>query len=261
MTKANLINKDGKENGQIELPENFSKPIREDIVLKVFEAKKYKQPYGPYEFAGKLYSASGIIGRKRHSWKVSYGRGISRVPRKIMSRSGTNFNWVGATVSGTRGGRRSHPPKPYENQFRKINKKEMIIAINSLISASANETLIKKIYALDFTKNLPIVFNSNILKIETNEFFKLLTNLFGSLDLVLKRKKIRAGRGKTRGRKYKSNAGLLLVIGNDEKFKINGIDVIKTKDLKISDLSINGKAGRLICYTENSIKEIAERFK
>jgi len=66
MKKIELIDKNCKEAGQIELPVNFSQPIRRDIIQKVFEAKKYKQPYGTYEFAGKLYSASGIIGRKRH---------------------------------------------------------------------------------------------------------------------------------------------------------------------------------------------------
>jgi len=38
-------------------------------------------------------SASGKIRHKRHSWKVSYGHGMSRIPRKIFWRRGTNFSW------------------------------------------------------------------------------------------------------------------------------------------------------------------------
>ena len=101
--KTKLVDKNGNLSGEVNLPKNFSYDIRRDILLKVFEAQKgmFMQPYGTNKLAGRLYSASGILRRKRHAWKGTYGKGISRVPRKIMSRSGTSFNWVGATVSNT----------------------------------------------------------------------------------------------------------------------------------------------------------------
>jgi large subunit ribosomal protein L4e len=258
--KTDLIDKNGKEGTAVDIPLNFSKQIRKDIVLKVFEAKKIKQPHGTYIYAGKLYSASGIIGHKRHSWKVSYGRGISRVPRKIMSRDGTSFNWVGATVAGTRGGRRAHPPKSWENQFRKINKKEMLIAINSSLSATADKRIVDEKYKIKISKKLPLVVSSEVLKLETKKFYELLEKIFGTLNKVLKERKVRAGKGKLRGRRYKTNAGLLFVIGDNEKLKINGIDIIKVKDLRLKDLAPNGVIGRLSIYTEDAIKEIGKRF-
>ena len=111
MPKANILNIDGKKVKEIELPKCFSQPIREDIVAKVVEIKKQKQPYGPSPVGGKQSSASGKIVHRRHVWKSGYGRGQSRIPRKTMSRRGTQFNWVGAEVPNTRGGRRAHPPK------------------------------------------------------------------------------------------------------------------------------------------------------
>jgi len=36
---------------------------------------------------------------------------------------------------------------------------------------------------------------------------------YGLLNIDLQKKSVRAGKGKLRGRKYKSNAGLLLVVG------------------------------------------------
>ena len=74
-------------------------------------------------------------------------------------------------------------------------------------------------------------------------------------------KKIRAGRGKTRGRKYKSNAGLLFVISSKQDFKQKGFDIVKVNELKISDLAPNGVPGRITCYTNEAINEIGERFK
>ena len=258
MIKSDIIDKSGKSTKQIELPKEFSEKIRKDIVLRVFEAKKYKQPYGPYIFAGKLYSASGILRRKRHSWKGTYGRAISRSPRKIMSRNGSNFNWVGATAAYTRGGRPAHPPKVGENQFNKVNKKEFEIAFNSSLTGTIDKSIVEKRYNIKISHKLPIIVNSELLKVKTGEFIEFLKKVYESTDNILKEKKVRSGRGKTRGRKYKTNSGLLLVIGDKESFDIKGIDVVNVKNLKIEDLSPNGEIGRIVIYTEEAIKEIGK---
>lgn len=260
--KANLIDKTGKEKGKIELPEAFSTPIREDILLKVFEAQKRHQPMGLKPFAGMMYSASGILRRKRHSWKVTYGKGIARTPRKIMSRHGVSFVWVGATVSNTRGGRRAHGPKSWENQFKKINKKEMKIALCSALNGTVNKEALAKKYSQEIKFELPVVFDSSVLNLKTKEFFGVLKSVFGeSFEKLLQKKEIRAGRGKMRGRTYKQNAGLLFVVGNDEDMKISGIDVVKAGNLAIKDLAPNGFAGRFTCYTEKAIKDLTPRLK
>lgn len=257
--KTKILDKTGKEKSSIELPINFSATIRPDILLKVFEAKKFKQPTGTMFGAGAGYSASGIIRKKRHAWKVSYGRGISRVPRKIMSRDGSNFNWVGATTSGTRGGRQAHPPKSEENQFKKINQKEYLIAMNSGFTGTVDKKSLERKY--EGIENFGFVFDSSVLGMKTKEFFAILKDLFkNDYGRVLKQKVIRAGRGKARGRKYKSNAGLLFVIASDEKMNQKGISVISVNEIKLSDLSPNGEAGRIACYTEKAIKEIGEKF-
>ena len=140
-----LFDKKGKERGTIELPKNFNFVIREDILSKVYEALKgsFAQPYGTKEGAGAGYSASGIIKKRRHDWKASYGKGISRVPRKVMSRHGSSFNWIGATVSNTRGGRRPHAPRSVKNPFKKINKKELLIAFNSALAGTVDKKSIE----------------------------------------------------------------------------------------------------------------------
>jgi len=55
--KSNVLSIEGKKLKEIELPNCFSQEIREDIIAKVLEAKKIKQPYAPLLVAGQQYSA------------------------------------------------------------------------------------------------------------------------------------------------------------------------------------------------------------
>jgi large subunit ribosomal protein L4e len=245
--KAKLFDKAGKSKGDVDLPKCFGKKVRADVLLKVFEAQKgvYAQAYGSMEGAGAQYSASGISKKKRHDWKATYGKGISRVPRKVMSRHGASFNWIGATVSSTRGGRRPHAPRAGKNVFKKINKKELRLAYCSALSGSVKDAF---------------VFEDKVLDLKSKEFFGVLKKVLGSLDGFLKVKKIRAGIGKMRGRKYKSNAGLLFVVGSEEKMARKGIDVVGVGDLAIKDLTNNGVVGRRVVYSEKAVEEIGGLF-
>jgi large subunit ribosomal protein L4e len=258
--KAKLYDKNGKAKGDVNLPKCFSSRIRADILLKVFETQKgsFAQPYGAKEGAGAQYSASGISKKKRHDWKGTYGKGISRIPRKIMSRSGASFNWIGATVASTRGGRRPHAPRSGKNLFKKINKKELSIALKSALVGSLDAKSLEKKFGRKL--NVGGIFDVNILDIKTKDFLKAMEAVFGD-ENFMKRKSIRAGIGKMRGRKYKSNAGMLFVVGNEESMKRKGIEVVRVGDLTVKDLAPNGVAGRLACYTESAIKDIEERLK
>ncbi|RMD45495.1 50S ribosomal protein L4 [Candidatus Pacearchaeota archaeon] len=260
--KAKLYSKDGKAKGEVDLPGCFSSDPRPDILLKVYEAQKgyFMQPYGSKPGAGAGYSASGILKHRRHVWKTTYGRGISRIPRKIMARNGRSFTWIGATVASTRGGRRAHPPKSWKNLFRKINKKELRIALETGLRGTIDKEILKEKYGREIQSGF--IFDSKIIKTKTKDFLATLKKVLkDSFDFALKKKKIRAGIGKMRGRKYKSNAGMLFIIGSKEEMKRKGIDVVKVNELSVKDLSPNGVAGRLACYTESAIKEIGERFK
>ncbi len=249
--KAHLFDSSGNKKSDIELPEIFDTTIREDIVAKTFEAEKEVQPYSNYAEAGKRHVSSGTISRRRHKWKGAYGKGISRVPRKRMWRRGTQFYWIGAEVVSTRGGRRAHPPKGVYSP-KKINKRELKIAINSAIASTASKDYIVSRYSsLQKVDSAPFVIES--IPSKTKEAFSALRKIFGEMfQLILKDKVVRSGRGKTMGRKYKSNAGLLLVIANDEDIKLKGVDVRKSSELKVSDLY---PLGRLALFTKKSLQD------
>lgn len=262
--KAKILDINGKEKGTIELPKYFESDIRADIVAKVLELKKRQQPYAPSPVAGKQHSAKGLIVHARHVWRSGYGRGQSRVPRKIFSRKGSQFNWAAAEVPNAKGGMRAHPPKitQFLNEL-KINKKELKIAYASAIAATASERyILKKYLSIEkIDKKAPFVISSEITKLKTKQILEELKAVLGNLYTVaIKEKSIRAGRGKMRGRKYKSTAGMILVIGNDEQFKTKLFDVKRAKELSVMDLA-QGGLGRVAVYTEKAIKNIGEKEK
>ncbi len=260
--KANILNLDGKKIKEINLPKCFSSEIREDIVEKVLESKKRKQPYSSSPVGGKQHSASGIIRHRRHVWKTHYGHGISRIPRKIVSARGDRFNWIGAEISSAVGGRRAHPPKIFSMiNLKKINKKEMKIALSSALSATANKKFVIKKYSTieRLDKELPLIVDSKITSLKTRDLISKIKKILGNLySLGIKNKSFRAGKGTRRGRKHKSNAGLLIVVGDDEKLKTNAFEIINVKKLGINDLA-KGGLGRLTLYTEKAIKDLGER--
>jgi len=266
MEKIKLYDIKGKAAKEIASPEFFSADVRSDIIFKVLEAKKSWQPYGPNLMAGNNYSASGIMKHHRKVWKSQYGRGISRVPRKIMTRKGSQFNFVGATVPNCRGGRRAHPPKAVSMiNTRSVNKKEMRVALISALSATADGSFISRRYeTLKDVKveNAPYVVDSGITALKTKDLIQSVKSILGEslFSLAVKKKTQRAGKGKSRGRKYKSTAGLLIVLGEDEKIKTTAFDVSHAKKLSVLDLAVGGP-GRITLYTEKAIQELGEKLK
>ena len=257
--KSEIFAVDGKKIGEIELPSLFSTKIREDIIKKVFEVEKTMQPYGPNPESGKHHSAAGIIRHLRHAWKGGYGHGRSRVPRKIMWRRGTQFYWIGAEVSGTRGGRQAHPPKMvHMMQKKKINTKELDLAFMSGYAGTTKSELVKKRYLRlqdKEIKNLPFVIELNK-DIKTKELVSGLKKILGNLFLVaLPEKRRRAGKGKLRNRKYKKSAGALIITGEKEELKTKAIEHKKVKEVNISDLY---PLGRIVIYTKEAIEELGK---
>lgn len=255
--KAKLFDSTGKEKSDVELPAVFDTKIREDMAQKYNEIYVYDNRvwYSPYEEAGRRHSASGTISHRRHEWKGHYGKGISRVPRKAMWRRGTQFYWIGAEVSGTRGGRTVHAPSG-ERKPMKINKREVQMAMASAIASTASKELIVKRYAsIDKIASAPFVIES--LPTKTKDLVSAISKIFPSmLNVIFKTKSVRAGKGTSRNRRYKSTAGVLIVTGSQESAKFSGFDVIPVKQLSISDLF---PLGRLTLYTKAAIAELGAK--
>lgn len=261
MVKANYFSSEGKFEKQIEMPKQFDEKLRVDVIIRAVLAirSNKRQQYGTTERAGKRYSVS--ISKRRKDYKGSYGKGISRVAKKTMTKRGGNFMWVGAFAANTVGGRKAFPPKSNKIWKQKINNKERKLAIRSALGACINEHLVKK--RGHFFEKLPSVLSNNIEKIEkTKDIFSLLGKM--GLEKELDRisiTKIRAGVGKTRGRKYKIKKGPLIVVSGEcplikAASNLQGIDVVIVDKLNTELLAPGCFPGRLTLFSEKAIERL-----
>lgn len=251
-----------KKTSEINLPSQFSEDKREDIIKRAVlsEQSESRTPYGTNPEAGQKHSAK--LSRRRRKYRGSYGYGISRVPRKILSRRGTRFNWVGAVAPGTVGGRVAHPPKAEKKWDQKINKKEKNFALRSSISQTIDKKAVSQRGHL-IPDNYPLALSDSFEKLnKTKDVKKTLEQL--GFDKELERastKKIRPGRGKGRARPYKKKKGLLLVVSSDCKLlksakNIPGTDIVKVDELTANLLAPGTLPGRATLFTESAIKKM-----
>ena len=257
--KVDILDSSNSKVGEVKLPLQFDEEIRPDLILRAVLSMQSnrRQKYAASPTAGKRASAK--LSRRRRKYRGSYGIGISRVPRKILTRSGTRMNWVGAFAPGTVGGRRAHPPKTEKILQKKINEKERLKAIRSAIAA----TILKDVVAQRghiVPNNYPFVIDD---KFEIFDKTKKIIDSLNRLGLETEMERVadrvvRAGKGKSRGRKYRKKSGPLIVVSKTGKLNvaasnIPGIDVVEVRSLNTELLAPGGKAGRLTLWTSTAI--------
>lgn len=248
--------------GEMELPPQFQEEYREDLIKRSIMAilSHSRIPKGTDILAGKRKVIS--LTKRRRSYKTTYGYGISRTPRKIMWRRGGRFYWVGAFAPQTVGGREAHPPKVEKKIYERINKKERRKATRSALAATLIKDLLKLRHKhLDKVKEIPLIIDDVESIAKTKEFVEVMEK-FGVLDEVLrgKEKKVRAGKGKLRGRKYKRKVPPLIVVSekcNLMKAARNLVDVVLVKDLNPLVLCPGG-IPRLTIWSKKAMEKLKE---
>ncbi len=262
--KLPVYDKEGKQVGEMDLPPQFSEAVRPDLITRAVQAVQAnrRQPYGASPEAGKRASAK--LSRRRHDYRGSYGFGISRVPRKIMSARGTRFNWVGAFAPGTVGGRRAHPPKSSKVWAHKINTKERRKAIRSALSACLDPEQVKG-RGHKVPKNYPFVLSDSFNDIsKTSPLKEALAKLGLEEELArISERKIRSGRGSMRGRKYAVKKGPLLVTGKESALyqaagNILGVDTVEVHSINAEILAPGKMPGRMVLFTQQALATLAE---
>ncbi|MEJ2249348.1 MAG: 50S ribosomal protein L4 [Candidatus Lokiarchaeota archaeon] len=255
MDKISLLSLDGTKKETLNIPQIFQIKPRKDLIQKAVEVtiSKSKQIQGRDKRAGLRNTAKG--------WGT--GHGMSRAPRIKGSGFSTARN-VGRVPFAV-GGRRTHGIKVEKNIEKKINKKEFKNSVYSAISATAKENWVKdRGHIIDNIPFLPLVIDDKIQTIKkTNRIYTILTNLGlkEELDRVKNGKRIRSGKGKRRGRKYKKKKGVLIIIKEDFGIvqaarNIPGVDITKIENLTINDLAPGGKASRLVIWTQSAFNEL-----
>ncbi|MEM0374276.1 MAG: 50S ribosomal protein L4 [Sulfolobaceae archaeon] len=252
---AKVLSLEGNIIKEIKLPLIFSYPVRKDLIRRAYLSSftKQLQPKGRDPMAGKRTTA------------VSFGinLGLARVPR--VKNSGE-----AALAPNTVGGRLAFPPTPEKRIIEEINKKEMQLAIISAISATAEVNFVRQRGHRFSIDSLPIIVEDNFINLQkTKDVKEVLIKLgvYEDIERVMERIRIRAGKGKMRGRRYKVPKGPLIVV-HDSKSKIidaarnlPGVDVVDAKLLSVIHLAPGTHPGRLTIYTESSINILKERLE
>jgi large subunit ribosomal protein L4e len=243
--KAKVYDLKGEVVEEIELPAVFETELRPDIIKKAVHAiqSRRRQPYGPNPLSGINYSAE--------NWGP--GHGFARVPRLKTGRRA-------AKVPQAVKGRAPHPPKVQKVWEEKINKKEMRKALCSAIAATVNPELVSERSHV-FSGELPKVVSDEIHGLkktkEVIEVFKAI-GVYEDVERAKARKRVRAGKGKMRGRKYVGKKSVLLIVGENSDIiraarNLPGVDVAVARNLNVELLAPGANVGRLTVWSKSAI--------
>jgi large subunit ribosomal protein L4e len=250
-----LVDLNGNIVDRVELPTLFSYPVRVDLIKRaVLSALSARiQPKGRDVLAGKR--------RVGESWGIGYS--IARVPRLDSGRA--------VLAPNVRGGRRQFAPTPFKKNYEEINRKEMRLAIISALAAlSDKKTVLKRNHIIpQEIEFIPIIavngfesFNSTR---EVKGWLKrvgLWQNIVKSQDSI----RIRSGKGKMRGRKYKESKGMLFIVSSINVPVVNalkslpGVDYLTPKTMNILRLAPGGMPGRLTIITQKALEELSKIY-
>ncbi len=249
--KVPILDTENKPVEEVEMPMVFQTPYRPDVIRRAVIAQQSHgfQPQGRDPMAGKRTTAESM----------GVGLGIARVPRIKGGRRAA----FGVSIVG---GHQAFPPRAEKRIRKEINKKERRLAIRSGIAATAVRDIVAgRGHVIDFVGQLPLVVDDSIqLLRKTREVRDLFVNLGLWPDVErAERRKIRAGRGKTRGRKRRVGKGPLIVVSEDlgigkASANIPGVDVAEVSDLNAELLAPGGHPGRLVIWTRSAFTSLDE---
>ncbi len=264
--KGYVISIEGKKLSELELPKQFSAQIDEGLIKRAVLAIQSAgvQLKYPTPLAGRNNTALYVGARGKPTMYRTINVGHARKPR-MKNRRGLLYGQV-AGIPGVRGGPKAHPPKPTKISEEKINRKEKRKATESAIAATGKGELVKKRgHIFDANISFPIIVES---KLETMDKTKNVADAFEAIGIIAdvekakRKRQIRAGKGKKRGRKHKNRKSILIVAKDSGKIfraarNIEGVDVVSVHDLNADLLAPGALPGRLTVWTESAVKELA----
>ncbi|MEL9940090.1 MAG: 50S ribosomal protein L4 [Ignisphaera sp.] len=250
-----LLDLNGNVVDRVELPLIFSYPIRIDLIRRavISSLTARLQPKGRDPLAGKR--------RVGESWGIGYS--VARVPRLDNGRAVFAPNVVG--------GRRQFAPTTLRRIHEDINKKEMKIAIISALSALADP---KYVFSRGYSipqqiQSLPIIVVNEFENISSSKEVReylMKTGLWQNVERAQENTKIRSGKGKMRGRRYKEPKSILFIISSIQSpivkaiRNLPGVDYLTPETLDICKLAPGAMPGRLAIITQKALDALSRRF-
>jgi large subunit ribosomal protein L4e len=252
---VNIFDLQGKPTGKTTLPNVFETPLRPDVIKRAVLAIQSSrlQPQGRDPMAGKKTSAESR----------GTGLGISRVPR--VKGGGGRAAFAPSTV----GGRQPHPPRAEKKILKRVPKKEARLALLSAAAATASKDVVaSRGHRVEDVPEIPLIVTDSIEELtKTGELETALTNLGILSDLyrVKDSRKIRAGKGKRRGRKMKQAVGPLIVVAENRGIfnaagNLPGVTIAAVNVLNAEMLAPGTHPGRLTVWTNGAIEQLDKLY-
>lgn len=251
---AKIFNLKGEATEKVRLPPIFKTPFRPDVIKRaVVTIQSHRfQPQGRDILAGKRTTAESR----------GVGLGIARVSRVKGSQRA-------AFIPFAVGGRATHPPTVEKKIEKKIPRKEMRLALRSAVAATASkETVSSRGHVVDEVPDFPLVVVDEIQDLKkTREvrdtFIRL--GVWPDIYRVKESRKVRAGKGKMRGRRIKQAVGPLLVIAKNEGVieaarNLPGVDIAIVNSLNVELLAPGTHSGRLTVWTNSAFQKLETVF-
>ena len=244
---------------QTALPAVFTAPIRPDVVNFVHTnvRKNKRQAYAVNRDAGMCYSAE--------SWGT--GRAVARIPR--VAGGGTHRSGQGAFGNMCRGGRMFAPTRVWRRWHRKVSKGQRRYATASALAASAIPALVMaRGHKISNVNEVPLVVSNDVQAIQKTKDAVALLASFGlneDVDHVKASKKLRAGKGKMRNRRFVMRKGPLVIYDQDQGLtqafrNIPGVECCQVDRLNLLQLAPGGHVGRLCIWTEGAFNKLDSIF-
>jgi len=244
-----------EKTGTIPMPTALATPLRPDVVKSVHTnmAKNHRQAYGVGAKVGYDTAAE--------SWGT--GRAVARIPR--APGGGTHRAGQATFGNQARGGGMFCPTKVWRRWHRRVPVKEKRHAVvTSLAASSLPPLVLARGHRISEVAELPLVVSDGLESVQkTKQAVELLKKLGCGEELqkVIDSKKVRAGRGKMRNRRYVMRRGPLVIYAEDNGISramrnIPGVETASVDRLNLLQLAPGGHFGRFIIWTESAFKKL-----
>jgi len=253
---AKVFNLNGKPTTEkLTLPQIFETPLRPDIIKRAVLAIQSRK----FQIQGR----DPMAGKRTTAESRGVGLAIARVPRQKTPGGRAAF------APGTVGGRQAHPPVTEKKILKKIPKKEKRLALFSAIAATASKKVVAaRGHSIEDVPQIPLIVTNELEELKkTKKVEEALIRLGVLSDLyrVRESRKIRAGKGKSRGRRIKQAVGPLIVVNEDKGImeaarNIPGIDITTVNALNVEALAPGTHPGRLTIWTSSAVEKLNQLY-
>jgi len=157
------------------------------------------------------------------------------------------------------------PTKQWRRWHRKVNIMQRRYAICSAIAATGVPSLVMaRGHVIDGVSEVPLVISDKLEEFKkTKEAVQFLRRIhaYADIEKVLNSKRYRAGKGKTRNRRYKQKLGPLVIYNQDNGVvrafrNIPGMELMQVDRMNLLKLAPGGHLGRFVIWTESAFRKL-----